>query len=372
MSRKEISAIPEYIPGKSIDEIKEKYKLSNVIKLASNENPLGPSPMAKAAYKKCAQKLHLYPRGTAPELAKKLAAKWKAEPENLIVGNGSDEILDLAARVYLNKGDLAAGANSTFSVYASAVQMAGAKYKALPLENFCYPLNSLLKIKNAKIIFICNPNNPTGTFYTNREIYTFLQNASKNSLIVLDMAYAEFTGEKEPPLHEWVKKFPNLLCTRTFSKLYGLAGLRIGYGIASAAVISMLKKAKPPFNSNYPAQIAAAAALSDALFLEKSLNMNLKERQNLTQKLRSNGIEVLPSGANFICVKIGKKASEFVALLEKQGIVIRHLGSFGMPEWVRITVGTPKQNAVLYSAFNSLAIKVSIASRGFFCSKSTS
>jgi histidinol-phosphate aminotransferase len=345
--RKEIQNIPDYISGKSIDEIKEKHKLTHVIKLASNENPLGPSPLAMAAYKECAQKLHLYPRGFAPELVKKLALKWKVKPENLIIGNGSDEILDLAARAYLNKSDYAAGAKSTFSVYASATQQTGAKYKGFALENFCYPLNSLLKFSKAKIIFICNPNNPTGIFYPNKIIHKFLQKVAKNILVVLDMAYTEFTGESEPPLNKWIKQFPNLLCTRTFSKLYGLAGLRIGYGIASAEIIGTLKRIKLPFNSNYPAQIAAAAALEDTGFVEKSLKMNVEERNNLMQNLRNSGFEVLPSSANFVCVKIGQQAAELVARLESKGVIIRHLGSFGMPEHVRITVGTKKENAAL-------------------------
>ncbi|MDR2581338.1 MAG: histidinol-phosphate transaminase [Fibromonadaceae bacterium] len=346
LPRKEIKSISEYIPGKSIDEIKEKHKLTNVIKLASNENPLGASPIAAAAYKKCVEKLHLYPRGSAPELAKKLAVKHKVKQDNLIVGNGSDEILDLAARAYLNKGDCAAGADSTFSVYSSVTQIAGAKYKAFPLENFCYPLDNLLKASRAKVIFLCNPNNPTGTFYSNRVIFDFLKKLPKSCLVVLDMAYIEFTGEKEPPLHKWIKQFPNLLCTRTFSKLYGLASLRIGYGVASAEIINTLKKIKPPFNSNYPAQIAAAAALEDTRFIEKSLKMNNVERQKLTQSLQKLGFEVLPSGANFICVKFGKNAAEIVAALESKGVIVRHLRSFGMPEWVRVTVGTPRQNAV--------------------------
>ncbi len=346
-ARKEIESIPDYVPGKSIDEIREKYGLSHVIKLASNENPLGASPAAMAAYKKCTAKLHLYPRGTAPELVKQLASKWKIKEDNLIVGNGSDEILDLAARVYLNKGDYAVGAASTFSVYSSSTKIAGANYKAFPLENFCYPLDSLLSFKNAKIIFICNPNNPTGTYYTNRAIFNFLKKVPKNVIVILDMAYAEFICEKEPPLHKWIKMFPNLLCTRTFSKLYGLAGLRIGYGISSGKIISTLKKAKPPFNSNYPAQITAAAALDDLRFVEKSLKNNSDERKKLTQNLRRLGFEVLPSGANFVCVKIGKTAKEFVTWLESRGMVIRHLSSFALPQWVRITVGTPKQNKVL-------------------------
>jgi len=352
--RKEIQSIPSYVPGKSIDEIREKYGISCVIKLASNENPLGPSPLAMAAYKKCAKKLHLYPRGAAPELAKKLAIKWKIKPENLLIGNGSDEILDLAARTYLNKGDYAAGASSTFSVYASVTQLAGAKYKGLPLENFCYPLNGLLKEQKAKIIFVCNPNNPTGTFYPNKIIYDFLRKAPENCLIVLDMAYAEFTGETEPPLNKWIMQFPNLLCTRTFSKLYGLAGLRIGYAVASAEIIGALKKAKPPFNSNYPAQMAAAAALEDLHFIEKSLKTNFEERKNLIRNLQNLGFEILPSAANFICVKFGNKAAELVSWLENKGIVTRHLSSFGMPAYIRITVGTKKENAMLLALLETL------------------
>jgi len=347
LPRKEIQNISDYVPGKSIDEIKEKHNLSRVIKLASNENPLGPSPLAMVAYKECAQKLYLYPRGSAPELVKKLALKWKVKPENLIVGNGSDEILDLVARAYLNKSDYAVGAKSTFSVYASATLQTGAKYKGLALENFYYPLNNLLKFPKAKIIFICNPNNPTGTFYPNKVIYKFLQKVPKNCLVVLDMAYAEFTGESEPPLNKWIKQFPNLLCTRTFSKLYGLAGLRIGYGIASAEIISTLKKIKLPFNSSYPAQIAAAVALEDVDFIEKSLKMNAEGREHLTQRLQNLGFEVLPSSANFICAKIGARAAEVAARLETKGVIIRHLSSFSMPEHVRITVGTKRENANL-------------------------
>jgi len=343
-ARKEIESIPDYVPGKSIDEIREKYGLLHVTKLASNENPFGASRMAIAVYKKCAAKLHLYPRGSAPELVKKLALKWKVKEENLIVGNGSDEILDLAARAYLNKGDYAVGANSTFSLYSSATEIAGAKYKAFPLENFYYPLESLLSFKKAKIIFVCNPNNPTGTYFSNKKIFDFLKKVPKEILVVLDMAYREFTDESEPPLRKWIGQFPNLLCTRTFSKLYGLAGLRVGYGIASEQIIKVLKKIKPPFNSNYPAQMAAIAALDDAGFVEKSLKTNSDERKKLTQSLQALGFEVLPSGANFVCAKIGKAAREFVTWLEERGMVIRYLGGFNMPEHVRITVGTPKQN----------------------------
>jgi histidinol-phosphate aminotransferase len=349
VSRKELNSIPDYVPGKSIDEIREKYGFLQVTKLASNENPFGTSRVAMAAYKKCAVKLHLYPRGSAPELVKKLALKWKVREENLIVGNGSDEILDLAARAYLNRGDYAVGANSTFSLYSSATKIAGAKYRAFPLENFYYPLEGLSSFKKAKIIFICNPNNPTGTYFSNKKIFDFLKKVPKEILVVLDMAYREFTDEDEPPMHKWIKLFPNLLCTRTFSKLYGLAGLRVGYGIASGQIIKVLKKIKPPFNSNYPAQMAAMAALDDVGFVEKSLKINSEERKKLTQNLQALGFEVLPSGANFVCAKIGKQAKELVTRLESKGVVIRHLSSFSMPEWVRITVGTPKQNGVLIS-----------------------
>jgi histidinol-phosphate aminotransferase len=348
-ARKELNSIPDYIPGKSIDEIKEKYKLKQVIKLASNENPLGASPLAKVAYRKCVERMCLYPRGSAPELIHKLAIKWKIRAENLIVGNGSDEILDLAARAYLNKNDYASGASSTFSVYSSVTKAAGAKYKAFPLENFCYPLETLLSFEKAKVIFVCNPNNPTGTYYKNEVIFNFLKRISGDALVVLDMAYMEFTGEKEPPLHKWIEQFPNLLCTRTFSKLYGLAGLRVGYGIASEKVIKTLKKIKLPFNSNYPAQMAATAALKDAAFAERALKLNESGRTWLTQNLQKAGLDVLPSKANFICVKFGKRAPQIVEWLESKGMVIRFLGSFGMPEYVRITVGTALENKKLVS-----------------------
>jgi len=346
-ARKELDLIPDYVPGKSIDEIREKYKLEHVIKLASNENPLGASPLAKAVYKKCTEKLHLYPRGSAPELVKKLAAKWKIKEENLIIGNGSDEILDLAAKAYLNKNDCAVGANSTFSVYSSVTKATGSKYEAFPLENFYYPLENMLNFEKAKIIFICNPNNPTGTYHSNRVIFNFLKKIPRDILVVLDMAYREFASEKEPPLHKWIELFPNLLCTRTFSKIYGLAALRVGYGIASEEVIKTLKKIKLPFNSSYPAQMAAAAALDDTAFIEKSLKLNEAERTRLTQNLQNAGFKVLPSKANFICVKFGSRAAQIVERFESKGIVIRLLSSFGMPEWVRITIGTARENRKL-------------------------
>lgn len=348
-AREELLNIPDYIPGKSIDEIREKYKLKNIIKLASNENPFGASPLAIAAYKECSKKLNLYPRGAAPELVAKLAKKWLVKQENIIIGNGSDEILDLAARAYLNKGDLAAGAISTFSVYSSVTQSVGAIYKAFDLNQFHYPLEELLSFKETKVIFICNPNNPTGTFYPNKDIYKYLQTVPKNVLIVLDMAYAEFTYEKEAHINEWIREFPNLLCTRTFSKLYGLAGLRIGYGIASKEIISNLKKIKPPFNSNYPAQMAAKAALNDRVFIEKSLRNNFNELLRLKIGLQKKGFKILPSAANFICVKFGENAAKMVKKLEKNGIIIRHLESFGMPDWVRITIGTASENKALIS-----------------------
>jgi histidinol-phosphate aminotransferase len=355
-ARKELNSIPDYIPGKSIDEIKEKHKLKQVIKLASNENPLGASPLAKIAYKKCAEKLYLYPRGSAPKLVQKLATKWRVKEENLIVGNGSDEILDLAARAYLNKNDRAVGASSTFSIYSLATKAVGAEYKAFPLKNFYYPLERLLSFKKAKIIFVCNPNNPTGTYYRNEIIFNFLKKVSRDTLIILDMAYKEFTDEKEPPLHKWIEQFPNLLCTRTFSKLYGLAGLRVGYGIASEGIIKTLKKIKPPFNSNYPAQIAATVALGDAVFVEKSLELNEEGRTWLTHNMQRIGFDVLPSKANFICVKFGKQAAQIVEWLESKGVIIRLLGSFGMPEWVRITVGTAQENRKLVNLINEAVV----------------
>jgi histidinol-phosphate aminotransferase len=340
--RPELSRLAPYTPGKSMDEIRETYGLHKIVKLASNENPLGPPVASREAFVHTASQLSLYPRGDAPELTRALAQKYGVSTSQVVVGNGSDEILDMICRAYLEPGSTACGARSTFSVYRSAAELAGARYEGAELgSQGAYPLPFFAG--NAKIIFLCNPNNPTGYCHAPDEITRFLESVPESTLVVLDQAYAEYT-----PWPNWIpssEKFPNVLTTRTFSKIYGLAGLRVGYALASAEVARELLKVKPPFNVNLPAQAAALAALGDTQHFVGSVETNLKGKLYWQEKLDDWKLETLPSEANFLCVRLGEKAKEIVLALESQGLIIRHLASFGMEEHVRITIGTERENA---------------------------
>jgi len=346
-ARPELDKLKEYVPGKSIREIQLKHGLADVVKLASNENPLGPSPKAKEAYRAAADQLHLYPQGSAPELISALSAKLGVSPNQLIPGNGSDEILDLVGRAYVRPGDKVLGASSTFSVYETVAHTNGAEYVPVPLRNWTYDLDALRAAIDARtrVIFICNPNNPTGTWLSRTDLNAFLAQVPAHILVVVDQAYCEFADEPAyPDLISELAQYPNLLLARTFSKIYGLAGLRVGYGIGSPTVITALWKVKPPFNVNLPAQIAATAALADTVHIDRSLELNRNGKQWLATQLTELGLEFLPTQANFLCIRIGTQASEFVTWLESRGLIIRWLRSFSMPEWVRVTIGTQSEN----------------------------
>jgi histidinol-phosphate aminotransferase len=279
-----------------------------------------------------------------------LSQKLGVSEALLIPGNGSDEILDLAARAFLRPGENAVGADSTFSVYHSVTIAAGAEYKAVSLQDYKHDLSGLLNAVDEKtrIIFICNPNNPTGTYIGSSEMHAFLKKIPGNILILVDQAYCEFADAPDyPDMVEWLEEFPNLLLTRTFSKLYGLAGLRVGYGIGSCEVIGSLAKLKPPFNTSIPAQMAGTAALADSEHIKESLRVNQAGKTFLSQELNTLGFKTLPTQANFICAHIGPNAEKLVAFLESKGMIIRWLRSFGMPEYVRITIGAEVENALL-------------------------
>lgn len=346
-ARPELNGIKEYVPGKSIPEIQQKYGLSKVVKLASNENPLGPSPKAMEAFRTAASQLHLYPQGHAPELVQALASKLGVAPDCIIPGNGSDEILDLVGRAYLRPGDRVLGASSTFSVYESVTLAAGAQYVPVALKNWAYDLQALRfeLDSRTRVVFICNPNNPTGTWLGQAELVSFLEKVPTEVLVVVDQAYCEFAHVPDyPDLVPVLGRFPNLLLTRTFSKLYGLAGLRVGYGIGAPELIRTLWKVKPPFNLNLPAQAAAVAALSDSEHVEKTLQVTAQGLAFLKESLEKEGYECLPTQANFLCIHVGPQALDLVSWLESQGLIVRGLRSFGMPEWIRVTAGLPSEN----------------------------
>ncbi len=346
--RKELEKLSDYVPGKSIDEICERYGLKSAVKLASNENPWGTSPKAKEAYLSIADTLHLYPRGDAPKLLDALALKYNVDKKNLVIGNGSDEIIDLVGKAYIRPGDVCVGVTPTFSVYEFTTLAAGGIFKRFDVGTGRADLKALAKLvldsdEPIRVLFLCNPNNPTGTFYEESEILEMLSILPKDVLVFLDLAYIEFTSH-EFNLYPQIKNYPNLFLNHTFSKIYGLAGLRLGYAVSSENVIRALWKVKPPFDINLAVQAAAMAALEDTEFVENTKKKNLDGLCLLRSELKRLGFETLPSEANFICVKIGSSMPELLIFLESRGMIVRGLKNFGLPEWIRVTVGKPEEN----------------------------
>lgn len=346
--RTALDAIAPYEAGK---------RISGVLKLASNENPLGPSPLAVEAVHAALADSHIYPDMVSAELRGRLAAIRGLEPKQIIVGNGSDEILVLSAAVLIEPGDVAVTARETFSQYAFAVRLFGGRVREVPLDrDGRFDLESLICGLDGteKIVFICNPNNPTGTWYTHDRLKSFLSRISRETLIVLDEAYAEYADDPDfPDSSRLIAEFPNLLVTRTFSKIYGLAGLRIGYGMGSREIIDRMHRAKSPFNVNAASHAAALAALGDSDFIEKSREINRTGRLRLTKFCESIGFPVYRSQGNFICAEIsrtGMNSTGVYSALAASGVTIRALESFGLPTRIRMTIGTPGQLDVLEAA----------------------
>ena len=348
--RPELSKLSDYVPGKSIEEIRERFGLAKVVKLASNENPLGASPKAVEAFHGIADSLHLYPRGDAPKLIDSIAKMYGVATNEIVIGNGSDEIIDMVGKAFIRQGDNCVGITPTFSVYKFTTLSNGADFVGVGEGEVRASLDDLAKAVNDKtrVAFICNPNNPTGAYYTEAEIRDFLKKVPQNVLVFLDEAYAEFaTAPDYPNMAKFVREYPNLFVNRTFSKIYGLAGLRVGYAFGSTEVIRALWKVKPPFDVNQAAQVAAIAALGDKEHVQATRKMNTEGIAVLTREFNALGLKVLPTQANFICVKIGERAKELVAFLESNGMIVRGLTSFGMSEYIRVTVGKPEENAFL-------------------------
>lgn len=348
-----IDSIPEYIrtlvpylPGKPIEEVEREYGIANSVKLASNENPLGPSPKAIRAIRDKLEQIHLYPDGDCFYLKSALAHKLGVENEQLIFGNGSNELIELAVRTFMRPGDEAVMARQAFVVYQLVVQAAGGVGKAVPLKNFTHDISAMAAAIGPKtrIVFLANPNNPTGTIYRREEWERFLEKIPAQVLIVVDEAYFEYVGDPNYPdslkYHDHGKA---LLTLRTFSKLYGLAGLRIGYGVASKEIVDLLQRVRQPFNVNAVAQWAALAALADHEHVGRSLEVNRQGMEYLTREIADLGLEQVPSQANFILMRVGNGNDVFRQLLA-QGVIVRPMAVYELPEYVRVTVGTMDEN----------------------------
>jgi histidinol-phosphate aminotransferase len=348
-----VEQVPEYIrslipyePGKPIEEVEREYGIANSVKLASNENPLGPSPKALAAIREKLAQLNLYPDGDCFYLKQGLAKKLGVASEKLIFGTGSNEIIELAVRTFLRPGDEAVMAQQAFVVYQLIVQAVGGKGKAVPLKNFTHDLEAINEAitPQTRMVFLANPNNPTGTIYRRDEWERFLGKVSLDVLLIVDEAYFEYVKEPGYPNSlEYHAEDRAILTLRTFSKLYGLAGLRIGYGVGARELIALMQRVRQPFNVNAPAQWAALAALDDVEHVKRSLEANREGLEYLQKEFTRLGLAFVPSSANFILVRVGKGQEVFQQLL-RRGVIVRPMTGYKFPEHVRVTVGTMPEN----------------------------
>ena len=347
-----IQAVKPYEPGKPIKELEREMGLRHIIKLASNENPLGPSRKALRAMRRAISEVHLYPESTCYYLVKRLAAELTVSENQILIGNGSNEIIELLARGFLREGDQVLSSETTFLVYPILSKVCGAEFVSVPMKNFKYDLQAILQAvtERTRIIFVANPNNPTGTYVTQAEVEDFLARVPKNVIVCFDEAYVDFVENADFPhmlFHVKAEK-PNIVILRTFSKAYGLAGLRVGYAVAAPDIISYLHKIRQPFNVNSLAQVAATAALDDRFFLWRTKFLVSSGRKYLAKRFRQLGLEFVPSQGNFMLVNVRRDADEVFKALLGHGLIVRSMKAYGLPTWIRVTVGRRSQNSQFY------------------------
>lgn len=361
--RKHIATITAYPPGKPIEDVQREYGLDSVIKLASNENPCGPSPKAIKAMIQAASEMHMYPDGNGFYLKQALSKRFGFPSEMIILGNGSDEISDMLAIAYLGPDDNLVCSEHDFISYKLAAQMMGATCKEVPLANWHINIDGMLKAIDAKTRLVCiaNPSNPIGTMATKKELDRFFAKVPPTTLVLLDEAYVEYVESLDYcEGMKYLKKHPNLIVTRTFSKAYGLAGLRIGYGFANPEIIKNLDRVRPPFNANRMSQIAAMAALGDAAFIRRSVEVNKKGRKMLYDTFTKMGLSFIPSQTNFVLIDTGRSGAAVNESLLRQGVIVRPMGGYGLPSHIRITIGTTAENRRLIGALKRTLKEVAV------------
>lgn len=349
-----LRSLPVYQPGRPIEEVARELGLNatDVIKLASNENPLGPSKLALAALRKAISGIHLYPDGSSFYLKQKLGSKLGVQPGNLIFGNGSNEIIEMLGHAVLGPGAEVVVSQYCFAVYPIVTALFGAKLVTVPAKAYGHDLDAMKAAitENTRLVFVANPNNPTGTTIPAGDLEAFVRAVPQNVVLALDEAYIEFLSQPLDLVADVASgKLPNVLLMRTFSKIYGLAGLRLGYGIASAEFISELEKIRQPFNTNALAQAAALAAMDDTAHPEKTRRNNARGMRLFEREFKKLGLEFIPSEANFILVRVGDGGRVFNDM-QKLGVITRPMGGYQLPEWIRISVGAPKENAKCLAA----------------------
>jgi len=342
-----ILSIKPYTPGKPLEELEREYGIDDSIKLASNENPLGPSPMAIEAIQSAIGKLNRYPDGSGHELIHKISEHFGLTPQNVVLGNGSDEIIGMLTCAFLQPGDEVVLPHPSFLMYEIMVRSAGAKPVLVPLKSLSIDLDGIKDqvTSRTRMVFLCNPNNPTGTFISGRDLESFLEKIPSEVVVVVDEAYIEFVRDKSCASGiEYLDNTIPLVTLRTFSKAYGLAGLRIGYGIMPEEIASLLNRVRQPFNANSLAQSGAGAALEDKAFLEKVINLVHDELDFLYNSLDRMGVKYFPTQANFFLIDVAKDADDVFERMLRQGVIVRSMTAYGYPHYIRINVGLHEEN----------------------------
>lgn len=360
LSLPNVRAISPYLPGKPITQLAREMGMpvDRIVKLASNENPLGMSPKARVALEKAIGTLERYPDDF--DLKYALASHWSLSMERIVLGNGSNDVLDLIARVFLAPTRSTIFSQHAFAVYPLASLSAGAELIVVPAREFGHDLGGMLAAirPDTRLIWIANPNNPTGTFVPYPQLEAFMRAAPDDVIVVLDEAYNEYIPPAERvDTTSWLDTFPNLVITRTFSKIYGLAGLRIGYALASPEIADLMNRVRQPFNCNNLALASATAALDDHAFVARSYALNRAGMDQIVAGLKHLGFSHLPSHGNFVTFKASDAAGLNQALLT-QGVIVRPIGGYGMPDWLRVTIGTEAENRRFLEALDQAQCKV--------------
>ncbi len=352
-----LDGLERYEPGKPIEEVQRELGLRRVVKLASNENPLGPSPAALASAHAALAQVHRYPDGPGSLLRQGLGRRHRLEPSQVVVGNGSTDLIDLLARAYLAPGDNAVVAEEGFARFRQCVNARNGGARLVPMREHVHDLEAMAAAVDARtrLLFVANPNNPTGTWNSRAEIETLLERLPGDVLLVLDEAYFEYADHPAYPNGlDYVRAGAPVVVLRTFSKVYGLAGLRLGYALCAPEIAEALDTVREPFNSNLVGQVAALAALEDHGHLVRSLELNRVEKARLEKALRARGLAPLPSLTNFLCVDVGQEGAALYKRLLHKGVIVRPLRPYGLHSWLRISVGTSDENDSLLEALDAV------------------
>ncbi|NNM51856.1 MAG: histidinol-phosphate transaminase [Pseudomonadales bacterium] len=349
-----VRGLAPYQPGKPISDLERELGIQDIVKLASNENPLGYSPHVRDALSSALPDMARYPDGGGYALKSALARYYGLTQDQVTLGNGSNDVLDIVARTFLTHEQGAIVAQYAFAIYALTVQAMSAPLQVVPAIHYGHDLTAMAQAVqvSTRLIFIANPNNPTGSSVSQQELKVFMQELPPHVHVVLDEAYLEYSDEGGVDAATWIEQFPRLIICRTFSKAYGLAGLRIGYALSSAPVANLLNRVRQPFNVSSLGLVAAEAALADQDFVMRTRQLNQAGLQQLRAPLEGKGLQVLPSQGNFLCLDMGRPAQPVYEALLRQGVIVRPLGGYGMPNHLRVSVGLPEENARFLTALD--------------------